>query len=89
MQVDCDVGRPKVNFREAIQDKAEFNYLHKKQSGGSGASVAPMHIIHVCLLRQCPWPGFLSMCGHVQCHAVALMLASGAQTHIQWMLCVC
>eukprot|EP00877_Chromochloris_zofingiensis_P012293 jgi/Chrzof1/7317/Cz02g19060.t1 len=35
-KVDCDVGRPKVNFREAIQDKAEFNYLHKKQSGGSG-----------------------------------------------------
>jgi elongation factor G len=30
------VGKPKVNFREAVQRKAEFNYLHKKQSGGSG-----------------------------------------------------
>jgi elongation factor G len=25
-----------VNYREAIQQRAEFNYLHKKQSGGSG-----------------------------------------------------
>jgi len=29
-------GRPQVNFRETIRKKAEFNYLHKKQSGGSG-----------------------------------------------------
>ncbi|KAF8068404.1 elongation factor G [Scenedesmus sp. PABB004] len=35
-KVDCEVGRPKVNYREAIQARAEFNYLHKKQSGGSG-----------------------------------------------------
>lgn len=37
VQVDCDVGRPKVNYRETIQRRAEFDYLHKKQSGGSGA----------------------------------------------------
>jgi translation elongation factor EF-G len=37
LQVDCDVGRPKVNYRETIQRRAEFDYLHKKQSGGSGA----------------------------------------------------
>ncbi|MGA0044621.1 MAG: elongation factor G [Candidatus Kapaibacteriota bacterium] len=30
------VGRPKVAFREAISQKAEFNYTHKKQTGGSG-----------------------------------------------------
>jgi hypothetical protein len=36
LQVDCDVGRPKVNYRETIQRRAEFDYLHKKQSGGSG-----------------------------------------------------
>ncbi|HRE57423.1 MAG TPA: elongation factor G [Candidatus Kapabacteria bacterium] len=30
------VGRPKVAFREAITQKAEFNYTHKKQTGGSG-----------------------------------------------------
>ncbi|GBF93929.1 elongation factor G [Raphidocelis subcapitata] len=34
--VDCDVGRPKVNYRETVRRRAEFNYLHKKQSGGSG-----------------------------------------------------
>ena len=30
------VGEPVVNFREAINAKASFNYLHRKQSGGSG-----------------------------------------------------
>jgi len=30
------VGRPKVAFREAIGQRAEFNYTHKKQTGGSG-----------------------------------------------------
>lgn len=27
---------PRVNFRETITTRAEFNYLHKKQSGGAG-----------------------------------------------------
>lgn len=35
-KVDVEVGKPKVNYREAIASRAEFNYLHKKQSGGSG-----------------------------------------------------
>ncbi len=30
------VGEPVVNFRETINQKATFNYLHRKQSGGSG-----------------------------------------------------
>lgn len=34
--VDLVSGAPQVNFRETIRKKAEFNYLHKKQSGGSG-----------------------------------------------------
>jgi len=34
--VEVKVGRPKVNYRETVQKRAEFNYLHKKQSGGSG-----------------------------------------------------
>lgn len=34
--VQVEVGPPKVNYREAPQRKAEFNYKHKKQSGGSG-----------------------------------------------------
>ena len=30
------VGKPQVAYREAISRRAEFNYLHKKQTGGSG-----------------------------------------------------
>ena len=29
-------GRPRVAYRETITRKAEFNYTHKKQTGGSG-----------------------------------------------------
>jgi len=34
----CEVttGRPQVAYREAITQRAEFNYTHKKQTGGSG-----------------------------------------------------
>jgi len=34
----CDVivGKPQVAYREAISQRAEFNYTHKKQTGGSG-----------------------------------------------------
>ena len=35
-KVDTEYGKPRVNFREAITQKAPFDYLHKKQSGGSG-----------------------------------------------------
>ncbi|KZV77578.1 elongation factor G mitochondrial [Peniophora sp. CONT] len=34
--VDCTTGRPRVNYREAITQRADFNYLHKKQTGGAG-----------------------------------------------------
>ncbi|MBC7693653.1 MAG: elongation factor G [Methylotenera sp.] len=30
------VGKPQVAFREAITKKGDFNYTHKKQTGGSG-----------------------------------------------------
>ncbi len=30
------VGQPKVNYREAPTQKADFDYKHKKQTGGSG-----------------------------------------------------
>jgi peptide subunit release factor RF-3 len=39
-RVDCDVGRPKVAYRETVRRRSEFNHLHKKQSGGSGAAAA-------------------------------------------------
>ncbi len=37
-EYNCEVtvGKPKVAFREALTEKAEFNYTHKKQTGGSG-----------------------------------------------------
>ncbi len=34
--VDVIVGAPQVNYREAITNSAEYDYLHKKQTGGSG-----------------------------------------------------
>jgi elongation factor G len=34
--IDLHVGNPTVNYRETISEKAHFNYLHKKQSGGAG-----------------------------------------------------
>ena len=35
-KVDLQVGAPKVSYREAPTRKAEFNYKHRKQTGGSG-----------------------------------------------------
>ena len=35
-KVECETGSPNVQYKEAITRKGEFNYLHKKQSGGSG-----------------------------------------------------
>ncbi|HEY2893380.1 MAG TPA: elongation factor G [Pirellulales bacterium] len=34
--VEVEVGAPKVSYREAPTKAAEFNYKHKKQTGGSG-----------------------------------------------------
>jgi len=34
--VEANVGAPEVSYREAITEKAEIDYTHKKQSGGSG-----------------------------------------------------
>lgn len=35
-KVEVQVGAPKVSYREAPSEKVEFDYKHKKQSGGSG-----------------------------------------------------
>ncbi len=34
--VECEVGAPKVNYREAPTRAAKFNVKHRKQTGGSG-----------------------------------------------------
>jgi len=35
-KVDANIGAPQVAFREKITQKAEVDYTHKKQTGGSG-----------------------------------------------------
>ncbi|MFN3197960.1 MAG: elongation factor G [Bradymonadia bacterium] len=35
-KVELETGAPQVAYRETITQKAEFNYTHKKQTGGSG-----------------------------------------------------
>lgn len=37
-EYNCEVvmGKPKVSFRECLVSPVTFDYLHKKQSGGSG-----------------------------------------------------
>ncbi|CAI5718405.1 unnamed protein product [Hyaloperonospora brassicae] len=33
--VDVETGAPQVNYRETIRQRSEFDYFHKKQTGGS------------------------------------------------------
>jgi elongation factor G len=35
-QAEVEVGQPQVAYRETITQLSEFNYTHKKQTGGSG-----------------------------------------------------
>jgi elongation factor G len=35
-KVPVEVGAPQVNYRETIRKNAEYNYIHKKQTGGAG-----------------------------------------------------
>ena len=36
---EVTTGKPRVAYRETITQKAEFDYTHKKQTGGSGQYV--------------------------------------------------
>ncbi len=35
-KAEVEIGQPEVAYREAITERAAFNYTHKKQTGGSG-----------------------------------------------------
>jgi elongation factor G len=35
-KAEVEIGQPEVAYREAITERATFNYTHKKQTGGSG-----------------------------------------------------
>ncbi len=35
-KAEVTIGQPEVAYREAITQRADFNYTHKKQTGGSG-----------------------------------------------------
>jgi elongation factor G len=48
--VAANVGKPQVAYRETIRHEAEFDYTHKKQTGGSGQYAR-------CKLRVTPNPG--------------------------------
>lgn len=58
LQVDCEVGAPRVNYREAITQRTNFDYLHKKQSG------TPRSALYRALLKCIAQRSLLAMQKH-------------------------
>lgn len=56
------MGEPQVAYREAITQSATVEYVHKKQSGGSG------QYAKVSRVRRCSLCGVVWMlCGYEMC----------------------
>lgn len=51
-EFNCPVilGKPKVSFRETLRAPIEFDYLHKKQSGGAGQYARVIGVLEVIIL---------------------------------------
>lgn len=45
------LGKPKVAFRECLQERCDFDYLHKKQSGGAGQYGKVIGFMRVCIFQ--------------------------------------
>ena len=44
-KAEVDTGKPRVAYRETVTQRAEFDYVHKKQTGGSGQYAKVMGFI--------------------------------------------
>ena len=65
-KVEVDVGQPRVNYREAITKRAEFDYLHKKQSGKSNITAPTISILCSVAIRAI-WNLALMICVPAHC----------------------
>jgi len=50
--IEVNVGEPTVNYREAITKDSDFDYLHKKQSGGAGQFARVIGVLEAIPLSE-------------------------------------